>query len=913
MIDTTSHIPIRYAFQNVQKSRKTMHDLLENLRNSVDFLFIQENPIHFIRKVPSTSSETGDDLIGPVIHRQWQCVDKLSSHPTSQVAIYVNRRLTTEFQLFPNVDPGLDPNILVLCVRHNTVRHNFFNVINIYNQPGTRHAAIHSLLRVAPTLSNLAVVQGDFNLHSPLWDPSVSAASGLGECLLFDFSDWELNLTNDDGDFTWTNRHGAASVIDLLFCNDVLACISPQVIVDLEGRGRSDHAIIFLAFGRQSPHWGKPYIARDSEEEAAFLEDITTALIAHHALDPEQAGTNIALAISQAWTTHSKRPRIDSNPNSWWTEECQIAKDWYLLHRTRGNLAAYNTATKKARQDFFAAKIDEMTANNEPWEGICWTKPRPPPTYSTITQNGHPIPDMETLFQTMHDHFSSALTTGTISTAFIDSIPQEPQRDWPLISRQEILDMIKLTSNSSAPGPDHVTWHHLKAIVQVDNALTAIQTLFNNVCSHGVWPSWFSESISIIIPKPKKPDYTVPKAYRPIPLLNTLGKLLTKIIANRMQFDAAAHSLLHEGQCGSVQKHTTIDAGLVLLDFINENRERGWHTSACAIDIAQFFPSLNHEAATRILSKLGFSDTLTQLLGSYFTGRSTVYRWDTAVSMPFDFNLGTPQGNCLSPILSALYLSVAIKSVFPHTLLPRPTRSLFFVDDGVLYTASPSLQVNVHILSQYLLRLLTTLNAIGLDIEPSKTELMHFFAFRLAASSCTLSYEHQPPMSFRWKNQTFNIQPAKVWRYLGFFFTPNLDCSHHVQFYTNKGFSSVRACGMLGNSLRGIGPKQRALSYQACVLPILTYGSALWYASGGSGVIKHIKRMERVHSFAMGWITGTFRTTPLGARGVIAGIPPLHITLNLRFRGLQVRLSTLHCFLNSYHHLPFLDTQTSAI
>ncbi|KAF8628609.1 hypothetical protein AX14_011227, partial [Amanita brunnescens Koide BX004] len=372
-----------------------MHDLLETLRNSVDFLFIQEAPIHFVRKIPSSTSELGDDLIGPVTHRQWQCVDKLSSHPTSQVSIYVNKRLTADFQLFPNIDPSVDPNILILCVRHNSARHNFFNLINIYNQPGTRHSAIHSLLAVAPTLSNLAIVQGDFNLHSPLWDPGVSAASGLGERLLFNFADWELNLSNDDGDSTWTNRHGASSVIDLLFCNDILARISPQVIVDLEGRGRSDHAIIFLAFGKQSPHWGRPYIARDSEEEAEFLKDIATAITTHHALPPEQAGTNIALAISRAWTTHSKRPRIDSNPNSWWTDDCQIAKDYYLLHRTRTNLAAYNAATKKARQDFFSAKIDEMTANNEPWEGIRWTKPRPPPSYSTIKHDGRSIPDMQ--------------------------------------------------------------------------------------------------------------------------------------------------------------------------------------------------------------------------------------------------------------------------------------------------------------------------------------------------------------------------------------------------------------------------------------------------------------------------------------------------------------------------------------
>ena len=275
-----------------------------------------------------------------------------------------------------------------------------------------------------------------------------------------------------------------------------------------------------------------------------------------------------------------------------------------------------------------------------------------------------------------------------------------------------------------------------------------------------------------------------------------------------MQHDAAAFSLLHEGQCGGVQKHMTIDAGLTLLDFITTNRERGRHVSVCTIDVAQFFPSLNHRAAKHILTRLGFSDTLVNLISSYFTSRTTTYRWDSATSKPYDFNMGTPQGDCLSPILSALYLSVAIKHVFPHSSPPRSTRCLFFVDDGALYMASPSLNTNVRILSSFLSQLLTALDAIGLAIEPSKTKLIHFYAFQLAPSSRTLAVVHQPPLTFQWKGHIHEVKPVKVWRYLGFFFTPSLDWSYHVQFYANKGFSSIRACGMLGNSLRGIGPKQ---------------------------------------------------------------------------------------------------------
>ncbi|KAF8662774.1 hypothetical protein AX14_007014 [Amanita brunnescens Koide BX004] len=508
-------------------------------------------------------------------------------------------------------------------------------------------------------------------------------------------------------------------------------------------------------------------------------------------------------------------------------------------------------------------KIEQMTHDNAPWEGIRWTRHRPPPKFSTITDNGAPIPDVSTLFDVMHRHFSNA-ESRDVSETFLANIPQLETRDWPPISHKEILDMVVKTSNTSAPGPDNVSWHHIKQVIDIDGVLDSICLLFNNICISGNWPSWFSESVSVIIPKPKKTDYTVPKAYRPIALLNTTGKLLTKIIAHRMQFDAAAFSLLHEGQCGGVQKHATIDAGLSLLDFINTNRERGWHVSVCAIDVAQFFPSINHHAAKRILMKLGFSHILTNLITSYFTGRTTAYRWDSATSQPYDFNLGTPQGDCLSPILSALFLSVAIKHVFPHSLPPRSSRCLFFVDDGALFTASPSLTKNVRVLSALLQQLLTALAAIGLAIEPSKTELIHFFAFRMAASSRTLAITNQPLLIFEWNGQIHEIKPCQVWRYLGFFFTPSLDWLHHVQYYANKGFSSIRACGMLGNSLCGIGPKQRSLAYQSCVLSILQYGSALWYAPGGIGVVKHVKRMERVHSFAMGWITGTFKSTPLG-------------------------------------------------
>ncbi|KAF8673879.1 hypothetical protein AX14_005296 [Amanita brunnescens Koide BX004] len=274
----------------------------------------------------------------------------------------------------------------------------------------------------------------------------------------------------------------------------------------------------------------------------------------------------------------------------------------------------------------------------------------------------------------MHSHFSNSPAADNISWQAVDAIPQRDTRSFPPISLKEIWDALRPTSNSSSPGPDHVTWRHLKRAISLPETDSALSILFNKICITGIWPTCFKDSLSVIIPKPNKPDYSIPKAYRPIALLNTMGKLLTKILANRLQHDAAQYGLLHREQFGGIQGHSTIDAGLTLTDFISEHRERGWHTSVCALDIAQFFPSLSHVVMVRILKRLGFSPILVNLIESYFSERVTTYKWDNVLSKKYNFSLGTPQGDCLSPILSALYLSVVIRCVFPETMPPATTR-----------------------------------------------------------------------------------------------------------------------------------------------------------------------------------------------------------------------------------------------
>ena len=269
---------MRYLFQNAHKSRKTVHDLLDSRRNAVDLLFIQEAPINFVRKVPSATNPEGDDLMGPVIHKAWTCVDRRLAFPDSAVAIYVNKRLTSSYQLFPVERDDIHKDVLFVRLKHNFLKGHDFTISNVYNRPGARNAAVSSFMQALPMFTDLAVVEGDFNLHSPIWDSDVSKGSTTALALYSCLSEAGLNLMNDEYQPTWTNKRGSESVIDLLFVSDRLLNLEPVIEVSLDGRGRSDHAIITCLFGSQIARPGKPYIAKDSEEEDEFCFFLGSAL-----------------------------------------------------------------------------------------------------------------------------------------------------------------------------------------------------------------------------------------------------------------------------------------------------------------------------------------------------------------------------------------------------------------------------------------------------------------------------------------------------------------------------------------------------------------------------------------------------------------------------------------------------------
>ncbi|KAF8676682.1 hypothetical protein AX14_004847 [Amanita brunnescens Koide BX004] len=188
------------------------------------------------------------------------------------------------------------------------------------------------------------------------------------------------------------------------------------------------------------------------------------------------------------------------------------------------------------------------------------------------------------------------------------------------------------------------------------------------------------------------------------------------------------------------------------------------------------------------------------------------------------------------------------------------------------------------------------LATLSLFVDVDKTDLIHFPGFDMSKPGRKLTSTSTIPVHMRDLQRggaMITIKPKSLIRYLGFFLDSELTWNAHVTFYFNRASSTLRALRMLGSSIRGLGTLQKRHAYQACALPVLTYGLPLWFAENGAGVKSRLAKINKVHSHACKWITGCFRTMLIGAREVIAGLPPLVTMLNAQLHGFRARIAAL--------------------
>ena len=267
---------------------------------------------------------------------------------------------------------------------------------------------------------------------------------------------------------------------------------------------------------------------------------------------------------------------------------------------------------------------------------------------------------------------------------------------------------------------------------------------------------------------------------------------------------------------GGLKHRSTTDARVALTHFIKTGWIKNLTTSTLAFDITQFFSSLNHQILPLILEKSRFDIKVLNFFKNYLVNVKMTYLWNNFSSPIHNINVGIGQGSALSPILSALYLSLIFYILEKHLKnLKIPVSILSFIDNGLFISQNVSLHVsNTNIFCSYNI-VSNLLTKFGLVVEHEKTEVFHFSRQQGEFNPLPLDYTPIRGSVLRSKDS---------WRYLGFYFDHKLLFKHHIDFYSHKAISTVKCMKMLGNSSRGLIPLQKHCLYRCCILPIALYG-----------------------------------------------------------------------------------------
>ena len=575
---------------------------------------------HHALHIASTHGRSFDIMLhqepwyGPISERDmgeargtgWSVITPVVRSPTvirrPRVMAYV--RQNTDLVVVQRTDLIEDFDIQILDIKRQGARQRTVRIINIYNVPeGGENFAVDRLcqLRLDPTIPT--IITGDWNLKHNLYrsmpedqNPNERAVR-TAEWLATN----GFELQNQWNQETW-RKYGETQVsaLDFTFRNNAsnAANILQNWSIEPNYNAGSDHYATFFTLGG-----GEEEIVSLSEAKYNWkgmdVEQFTKTLdrelrddqgrfnatfgpLKNNVQPPTReqvdTATNFLLnSMTKAAEAAVPRRRPSPRAKAWWTPKLSQARanlndaradasakckalghpDPEAIQRVKHFAAVADRLYKKTKQEFYAEVI-RATGPQNFWDLKKWTQ----------GSRQYPSPPIDR-GEGLEPALSHTEKCDTLREKLLPAplpLPNPPAIDlqhhpedieWKSVTRNEVRTAILGAKAHNAPGISGMTgaaYHHAWKVASEEIVL-----ILRMAAEIGYHPMMFRHSVCVVLRKPKKPDYTLPKAYRPIQLLEVLGKALERIQGERLSYLAIKYDMIPPLHFGGIKGKSAED------------------------------------------------------------------------------------------------------------------------------------------------------------------------------------------------------------------------------------------------------------------------------------------------------------------------------------------------------------------